>query len=55
MNVHFHSDQHEKINTWAGNMLFYVDVNMKWFRFNDSESTLSFLETLTLYTEHFQI
>ncbi len=31
MNLHFHSDQGEKTNKWAGNMLmFHVDVNMKW-------------------------
>ncbi len=28
MNLHFHSDQREKTNKWAGNM-FHVDVNMK--------------------------
>ncbi len=30
MNLHFHSDQGEKTNKWAGNMLmFHVDINMK--------------------------
>ncbi len=51
MNLHFHSDQCENTNKWAGNMLmFHFDVNMKRLgirfkkmtRFNDSESTLSF-------------
>ncbi len=31
MNLHLHSNQCEKTNKWAGNMLmFHVDVNMKW-------------------------
>ncbi len=59
----FYSDQHEKINKWAGNMLiFHVDVTMKrlgihfkndlfqWFRVDSF-----FRETITLYTVHFQI
>ncbi len=53
----------EKTNNWAGNMLmFHIDVNMKrlgirfkndsfqWFRVDSF-----FWETITLYTEHFQI
>ncbi len=63
MNLHLHSDQREKTNKWADNMLmFHVEVNMKghgirfkkdslqWFRVDSF-----FWETITLYTVHFQI
>ncbi len=63
MNEHFHSDQHEKTNKSAGNMLmFHFDINIErleihfkndsfqWFRVNSF-----FWETITLNTVHFQI
>ncbi len=58
MNLHFHSDQREKISKSVGNM--HVDVNMKRLIIHKKKLPLSmiqsfFWETIILYTVHFQI
>ncbi len=61
MTLHFHSDQCEKTNKWAGNMLmFHVDLNMKrlGIRFKNDSFQWFRVKNLfweTRYTVHFQM
>ncbi len=63
MDLHFHSDQREKTNMWAGNMLMFpAGVNMKRLKIRFNNDTFQwfrvktfFWETITLNTVRFKI
>ncbi len=46
MDLHFHSDQREKKNMWAGNMLMFpAGVNMKRLKIRFNNDTFNDLES----------